>query len=192
MIVFGSNGFDAVQVPVSQTTLKTLYIFVEIAIDPLHLSLSVRRNFPSDRTAFQRTILERQSAEVVSQSNVDKGKGRIEIGIEGEESWDAVPVVHKTKIALVSTVQFISAVHALREALEEALPSLPTGVGAGSNGDKETVKPGKADLLRLKAEEVGVWRGAYEIVIPQAKPLSPGEVLGCTAPKLDDDVDALM
>lgn len=46
--------------------------------------------------------------------------------------------------------------------------------------------------MRVKAEELGVWRGAYEIVIPQVKPLSPGEVLGCTAPKLEADVDALM
>lgn len=169
--------------------MKTLYIFVEIAIDPLHLSLSVRRNFPSERSAFQRAILERQSASSSSSGNANKGKGRLEIGIEGETP-DAVPVVHKTKIALVSTVQFISAVHALREALEEALPSLQTGAAAGNDGEGST--PGKADLLRIKAEEVGVWRGAYEIVIPQAKPLSPGEVLGCTAPKLDDDVDALM
>jgi 2-(3-amino-3-carboxypropyl)histidine synthase len=97
-------------------------------------------------------------------------------------------VAKKTKIALVSTVQFISAVHALREALEEALPSLDAGI----DKDNADAGKGKSELLRIKAEEVGVWRGAYEIVIPQSKPLSPGEVLGCTAPKLDDDVDALM
>jgi 2-(3-amino-3-carboxypropyl)histidine synthase len=180
-------------VPVSQTTLKTLYIFVEIAIDPLHLSLSVRRNFPSESTAFQRTIFDRQASGSSSTSNnnsnvtPDKGKGRLEIGIEEDPSGVA-PVAKKTKIALVSTVQFISAVHALREALEKPLPSLDTGI----DNDNVDAGKGKSELLRIKAEEVGVWRGAYEIVIPQSKPLSPGEVLGCTAPKLDDDVDALM
>lgn len=183
-------------IPVSQTTLKTLYIFVEIAIDPLHLSLSVRRNFPSESTAFQRTILDRHASGSSSTSNgnsngtPDKGKGRLEIGIE-EDSSDIVPVAKKTKIALVSTVQFISAVHALREALEEALPSLDAGIDK-DDADVSTAGKGKSELLRIKAEEVGVWRGAYEIVIPQSKPLSPGEVLGCTAPKLDDDVDALI
>jgi len=167
-------------VPVSQTTLKTLYIFVEIAIDPLHLGLSVRRNFPSEKEAFQRSIVERLSASSSSTQN-EKGKGRLEIGIEGEQ---VEMLQRKTKIALVSTVQFISAVHSLREALEEALPELK------SAAEESTTE--KTSLLRMKAEEVGVWRGAYEIVIPQSKPLSPGEVLGCTAPKLDSDVDALM
>lgn len=32
----------------------------------------------------------------------------------------------------------------------------------------------------------------YEVVIPQCKPLSPGEILGCTAPKLSDKVGALI
>lgn len=31
----------------------------------------------------------------------------------------------------------------------------------------------------------------YNISVPQCKPLSPGEILGCTAPKLTD-VDAIM
>ena len=32
----------------------------------------------------------------------------------------------------------------------------------------------------------------YKVAIPQSKPLSPGEILGCTAPKLADDVEALV
>jgi diphthamide synthase subunit DPH2 len=32
----------------------------------------------------------------------------------------------------------------------------------------------------------------FTIVIPQSRPLSPGEVLGCTSPRLPDGVDALM
>jgi 2-(3-amino-3-carboxypropyl)histidine synthase len=190
--------------------LKTLYIFVEIAIDPLHLALSVRRNFPSLKEAFRSTILERQSKSPSSSSSQStfssngkgKGKGRIEVGIEIETpDHHADPTTaaraqeKQTKIALVSTVQFISAVHALRQALEESLPELPGSAhndNVSPNPRPAAVVEEKASLLRIKAEEIGVWRGAYEIVIPQTKPLSPGEVLGCTAPKLDDDVDALM
>jgi 2-(3-amino-3-carboxypropyl)histidine synthase len=32
----------------------------------------------------------------------------------------------------------------------------------------------------------------YQIVIPQSKPLSPGEILGCTSPKLPDTIDAII
>lgn len=32
----------------------------------------------------------------------------------------------------------------------------------------------------------------YEVSIPQAKPLSPGEILGCTSPKLEDCVTAII
>ena len=31
----------------------------------------------------------------------------------------------------------------------------------------------------------------YKVVLPQSKPLSPGEILGCTSPKLKD-VDNIM
>jgi len=32
----------------------------------------------------------------------------------------------------------------------------------------------------------------YSITVPQCKPLSPGEVLGCTSPKLPSDVQAIV
>lgn len=56
------------------------------------------------------------------------------------------------KLAFVSTVQFITSLHAAKE--------------------------------ELSLE--------YEIIIPQSKPLSPGEILGCTSPKLDDQFDAII
>ncbi|KAJ9121804.1 hypothetical protein QFC22_002427 [Naganishia vaughanmartiniae] len=178
------------------TTLKTLYVFVEIAIDPIHLALSVRRNFPSEQGAFRRDILREDSS---STSTKDKGKQPLVIGIERntadgrpDSPTEGTKTAKATKIALVSTIQFISAVQDLRDLLSAEL--LPPD-------EAETIPSDKADgsgqqtqnhLMRVKAEELGVWRGAYEIVVPQVRPLSPGEVLGCTAPKLDADVDALM
>ncbi|ORX41125.1 putative diphthamide synthesis protein-domain-containing protein [Kockovaella imperatae] len=140
-------------IPVSQTTLKTLYVFVEIGIDTAHLSLSVRKNFPSSRSAFHRMVLE----------SVDAAKMPIAMD-------DDSP----TRLALVSTIQFVASVQTLRTDLESELPSLD------ETGENALIK-----------REGNVWRGKYDITIPQSKPLSPGEVLGCTAPKLKD-VDALI
>ena len=35
-------------------------------------------------------------------------------------------------------------------------------------------------------------KDSFTITVPQCKPLSPGEVLGCTSPKLKDNIDAIM
>ncbi len=88
-------------VPVSMTTCKTLYVFVDILFDEEHLMQSIRKNFPN-RT---------------------------------------------DKIALAGTIQFASAIGKVRETL----------------------------------------RPFYECFdVGRTKPLSPGEVLGCTAPSLGD------
>ncbi|KAL7072466.1 hypothetical protein ACQ4LE_008127 [Meloidogyne hapla] len=57
------------------------------------------------------------------------------------------------KIALVSTIQFVSSLQAAKRQLE---------------------------------------KDGFQIIIPQANPLSPGELLGCTSPKLSDDVSAII
>ena len=92
-------------IPVDQTPIKTLYVFVDIQIDPPHLVATIKRNF-------------------------DTGD----------------------HLALVATIQFIATIHSIREDLE-------TG---------------------------------FQITIPQSKPLSPGEILGCTAPKLSEDIKAIV
>lgn len=53
------------------------------------------------------------------------------------------------KLAFVSTIQFVSTLHAAAKELREA---------------------------------------GYEVEVPQSKPLSPGEILGCTAPRLPADI----
>lgn len=165
-----------VPVPVSQTSLKTLYVFVEIAIDIPHLSLSVRRNFPSSRAAFHRAVL--------GDEEVEPG-GKVEIAIDPDEQNQEEVVASDeapTRLALVSTIQFVAAVQALRTDLEVAIPPL----------EKDPVEEeGEGMLARMRRADIGVWRGRYEVTVPQSKPLSPGEVLGCTAPKLNH-IDALM
>lgn len=86
-------------VPVDVTTLKTLYVFVEISINASHVIETIRRNF-------------------------DAG----------------------SHLAVVGTIQFIATLQAIKAELTD-----------------------------------------YEITVPQSKPLSPGEILGCTSPHFKAD-----
>jgi 2-(3-amino-3-carboxypropyl)histidine synthase len=90
-------------VPIDSTvsTVRMLYVFVDIAFDPSHLVDTIADNFPPT-----------------------------------------------ARLAVLGTIQFAPTLHALKAALAERLPSM-------------------------------------HVQIPQAKPLSPGEVLGCTSPRLD-------
>lgn len=97
-------------IPVDQTdSIKVLYVFVDIKIDPLHFIDSVKLNFP-----------------------VEEQKGQI---------------------ALVSTIQFVTT---------------------------------------LQAAATELRKNDYDVIVPQAKPLSPGEILGCTAPQLPETVRTLI
>lgn len=89
----------------SSPPLRTLYVFVEIAIDVDHLVACVESNFGAQRGA---------------------------------------------PLTLMGTIQFASAVHAAASAIQ------------GSHG-------------------------FTDVLVPQAKPLSPGETLGCTSPRLVND-----
>ncbi|WRT70573.1 diphthamide biosynthesis protein 1 [Kwoniella shivajii] len=183
-------------IPVSQTTLKTLYIFVEIAIDTPHLSLSVRRNFPSDREAFQRLILGATGAEpgapvpialeeedrVAQKNQISSRPSEIGEGVEVKDGNEKI-----TRLALVSTIQFVASIQHLRDDLVKSLPPLED-----DSNEKDEIEDGiNGTLMKVKKNQIGIWRGKYDITIPQVKPLSPGEVLGCTAPKLGE-IDGLI
>ncbi|KAF9247000.1 putative diphthamide synthesis protein-domain-containing protein [Melanogaster broomeanus] len=168
-------------VPIDQTTIKTLYVFVEIAIDSVHLAETVRLNFPSDRATFHDQLLDSEETNAKIPAGHQIGKTR-HLRIEGPQSpSDATGHGHAqhsqtspqpTRLALVSTIQFVAALQKLKEELtmehgDVAVPALPSdGTSSASTGK-------------------------YEATIPRSKPLSPGEILGCTAPPLSD-VDALL
>ncbi|CAG0905103.1 unnamed protein product [Cyprideis torosa] len=96
-------------IPVNQTSIPCLYVFVDIQIDLPYLVEVVKANIPRERG-----------------------------------------------FALVSTIQFLPSIHALKQRLLEV-------------------------------------EGYSRIRIPQCHPLSPGEILGCSAPRLDpSDVDLLV
>ncbi|KDQ64660.1 hypothetical protein JAAARDRAFT_52608 [Jaapia argillacea MUCL 33604] len=178
-------------VPIDQTTIKTLYIFVEIAIDSLHLNQTVRLNFPSDRQKFHETILESDLSAPVGQIL----PGTRHLRIEGSESAEDSPITSSsspykpTRLALVSTIQFVAALQRLKDELATELhnpPPFQTPVGL-------ITAVGEQDSESVTTAEVSpkLWAGKYDATIPRSKPLSPGEILGCTAPRLED-VDALI
>jgi 2-(3-amino-3-carboxypropyl)histidine synthase len=102
-----------------------------------------------------------------------KGKGPALI--IGDAPVDKGP--RATRLACVGTVQFLSAVQGLEDDLEAA-SSRPQRLAIAATDDLELVEPPD--------------RGKIEVVVPQVKPLSPGEILGCTAPRLPADLDALL
>ncbi|GAA5932352.1 hypothetical protein JCM3775_001200 [Rhodotorula graminis] len=217
-------------VPVDTTTIKTLYVFVEIGVDRQHLAGTVRLNFP--------TCIPPRGAGALSNQALAKGKGpELEISIEPasqakcasgcacssapsstspassggaccgarnpqqqqrvpgnassatDEPVQAPPPV---KLAVVGTIQFVAAVQGLKADLEadaqldaqrlaiEAAPSSSSSA-SGASGEGNSA-----------SSEVAAASPRFEVVVPQVKPLSPGEILGCTAPKLAADTDALL
>ncbi|KAI1373831.1 putative diphthamide synthesis protein-domain-containing protein [Hypoxylon crocopeplum] len=88
-------------IPVDVTTIKVLYVFVDISIDTSHLLATLERNFAPPKT-----------------------------------------------VAVVGTIQFNATIHGVRSALEKA---------------------------------------GFDVLVPQIAPLSKGEILGCTSPRLPDD-----
>lgn len=226
-------------VPVDQTAIKTLYVFVEIAIDPAHLAATVRANFPSEKARFRDEILggyqgkgkqkDDGSCSGATTISVDAAwtpspltlGTRIHVGIESSRhtaitdgaDQDAAPTTAatpSTHLALVGTVQFINAIQGLRDALVECVsPDVRTSDPVASH------QPSKVARLLLTLGDstasgtscdgdvngnsthpvfatASPATGTYSITVPQIRPLSPGEILGCTAPRLPSDVDAVI
>ncbi|KAI9066745.1 Diphthamide synthesis [Trametes sanguinea] len=186
-------------VPIDQTAIKTLYVFVEISIDSSHLLQTIRLNFPSDRQRFRESLLdaEEEKAQIPAGQPLTRGghlriEGPEPVERPSDDPADHVPVTpsssEPTRLALVSTIQFVAALSRLKDDLTTEYtdphdPSNSTGTVAGPEGSDD------ATLQALGRPRL--WTGKYDVTIPRAKPLSPGEILGCTAPQLND-VDALL
>lgn len=179
--------------PTTVTTIKTLYVFVEIAIDSQHLAQTVRLNFPTDRRRFHEALLDSEESD--SQIPIGRPIGPSQhLRIEGPSvdsssgtenpGTSLSPSGEPTRLALVSTIQFVAALARLKDDLSIELADPNRSVNGASESD---VAHGELEVDRPK-----LYTGKYETIIPRSKPLSPGEILGCTSPHLNDDVDALM
>ena len=187
------------KVPIDQTTIKTLYVFVEIAIDSSHLVQTIRLNFPNDRQRFHESLLESEEQRAqLPAGHLLNGGGHLRIEgppSDGDDSGNSAelhpspsPSHEVTRLALVSTIQFVSALSNLKDELSvesthAEVPLMPAGLIEGPT-DSSSEPSQAVGMPRL-------WTGKYDVTIPRSKPLSPGEILGCTAPQLND-VDALL
>ena len=152
----------------------------------------MRLNFPEDRRTFRETLLDSEEVDRGLPAGANLGRLR-HLRIEGPsttsiaskqaESVDRSTQeqsTEPTRLALVSTIQFVASLQQLKDDLNAEYSGAPPlgliGDGTPDEGDVQVPK---------------LWTGKYEATIPRSKPLSPGEILGCTAPALGD-VDALM
>ena len=187
-------------VPIDQTTIKTLYVFVEIAVDSSHLHQTVRLNFPSDRQQFRQNLLQVEENDSKIPAGERIGKGRhlqvekdpyTEGAGKDDSLQDSSASVEPTRLALVSTIQFVAALSRLKDDLsteqsDSRHPSESARLTQGSDSH-EVFEQTEGQSV----SHPSLWTGRYDAIIPQSKPLSPGEILGCTAPYLSD-VDALL
>lgn len=171
-----------------QTSIKTLYVFVEIGIDATHLVETIRHNLPDERRTFRENLLESEENSAQLPAGTLIGRTRHLLiedgsscgGFQASKCTKCTECASEpTRLALVSTIQFVAALQRLKEDLAveiSADPLEPRGAASGTVSQKSNAR---------------FWTGKYEATIPRSKPLSPGEILGCTAPRLGD-VDALM
>lgn len=179
-------------VPIDTTRIKTLYVFVEIAIDQRHLVETVRLNLPSTRGKFHSQILSNDASSSTIQPGTQIGPAaplRLEAAPHVSDSdfgprsaEDSLP----TRLAIVSTIQFVAAIQRLKDDLSVSISEDPAPLAIEGSG----IEPAK-DATDTHSSADPTFKGIYEATIPRSKPLSPGEILGCTAPRLPD-TDALM
>ncbi|KAF8742425.1 hypothetical protein AX14_004641 [Amanita brunnescens Koide BX004] len=170
-------------VPIDQTRIKTLYVFVEISIDFVHLEQTVRSNLPSDRECFHDLLLRGDDG-----GQLPAGSRLSHLSIEGpgrrSAADSASTTSEPTRLALVSTIQFAAALQRLKEGLTADV-TVPYHKSVG------LLPPNSTATQETPSEQRQIWRGSYQVTVPRSKPLSPGEVLGCTAPRLSN-VDAIL
>ncbi|KAG1755947.1 putative diphthamide synthesis protein-domain-containing protein [Suillus lakei] len=177
-------------VPIDQTTIKTLYIFVEIGIDTSHLTETIRLNFPNDRPTFHKQLLkdEEDNARIPAGQKIGKTRHLQIEGPSSEGGAEPPAPTELTRVALVSTIQFVTAL----QRLKEDLTSSYSDAGTSPNGLLHSAESeSSAGDVSKSLSGHRLWTGVYDATIPRSKPLSPGEILGCTAPLLGD-VDALI
>ncbi|PLW18649.1 hypothetical protein PCANC_13302 [Puccinia coronata f. sp. avenae] len=163
-------------VPVDQTSIKTLYVFVEIGIDRTHLADTIRANFP-------------ECMQELEAGPREQARGIKHLLIEHEQGDDrSESEIH---LAVVGTVQFVSAVQALKDELEEH-PSAPPPSSPIDPLKRITLPTPDPIEPSAIQPHLPPPKCRFKVTVPQVKPLSPGEILGCTAPKLSPDIDAIL
>lgn len=92
-----------------------------------------------------------------------------------------VPIQHSVIPCLYVFVELVIDVSHFVECICKSIPSIATSISLLGTIQ---FRQGLVEAKRILLED----KNYTTVVIPQAKPLSPGEVLGCTSPKVTTDV----
>jgi len=112
-------------------------------------------------------------------------KSQVELEGRDHEPTRAPAHPTRTRLALVSTIQFAASLNRLKE-------DLSVEIGEDTTFAQQLLRPSAHDPSAIVPRSSSQSdSGKYEVTVPRSKPLSPGEILGCTAPRLND-VDAIL
>lgn len=155
-------------IPVDETTIRTLYIFVDIKFDVDHIAMSVAHNLnPENCDQFNRTLKMigdlniSQKPNSVHDHDVPDNCNNCNRQIPSEPSPLPLPLQVPSPGKGAMTLSQVGQVHIVLGATIQFVASLPS--------------------LRDKLIQLG-----FRVTVLQSKPLSPGEVLGCTSPRISD------
>lgn len=98
-------------------------------------------------------------------------------------------------LALVSTIQFVSTLQVSGQTATslQAIPGSRSQVlQAGPLPLAPRLHPLVSFLLLSLQAASQELKAEYRVSVPQCKPLSPGEILGCTSPYLSKEVEAVV
>jgi 2-(3-amino-3-carboxypropyl)histidine synthase len=95
-------------------------------------------------------------------------------------------------LVVAGTIQFGPAVHQVATQLRDGDPEEEEEKGGGVGEEKGAVVGSGGGETGAEGALVRRRAGRYVVTVPQATPLSPGEVLGCTSPRLGEGVDAIV
>jgi len=144
-------------VPLTCTVVPCLYVFVEIRVDVEHLVECFRLTFWQEEEERRR-----------------RRAGTEKDAASSSRAGDSEEVSKLVETLVMGTVQFRSAVVEAARLLNgdrtDSVTAVSSARSTAAAASSPTDDASHSNTVRFRA------------IVPQAKPLSPGEVLGCTAP----------
>ena len=162
-------------VPIDVVSIKVLYVFVDIGIDVDHLVATIRKNFtPSTRLALMGVIQ--------FSSAINKVKAELQNPQSCGTSSDSGAC---KCVGAVASKAVVEPERDTRSMYDQQLRVQPTE----EVPEDSSVTDEQQEETAQKAASAAIEPFSH-VFVPQARPLSGGEVLGCTSPILPTDIDA--
>ena len=175
-------------VPIDVVSIKVLYVFVDIGIDVDHLAATIRRNFkPTTRLALMGVI--QFSSAINKVKTVLMAAPKSQSGKTGNAAGGDASSCRSTRSckcvgAIAEAAPDEQGGESERPSMYDQQLRVPAGVDPVKSSTSTDPDPDPSDDPSKSAEPF------TSILVPQARPLSGGEVLGCTSPILAETVEA--